>query len=118
MATATDPAINARSRTSKLAQARFRNDPLHAMQFRSALAPEVRDARPPQRPSLSDRECPLDTARARCFWHVGGTASQGLIVSYAHTEGGLTNFAACYQSIDWIQGQYGSLTSQQRQGPP
>ena len=29
---------------------------------------------PCPRPSRSDRDCPLDTASARCLWHVGGTA--------------------------------------------
>ena len=31
---------------------------------------------PASRPSRSDRECPLHTARDRCLWHVGGTASE------------------------------------------
>ena len=47
---------------------------LHAMQFRPRPPPQVRDRRPAQRPPRSDRDCPLDTARARCLWHVGGTA--------------------------------------------
>src|SRR5512133_1436733 len=29
-----------------------------------------------QRPSRSDRGCPLDTAGDRCLWHVGGTAGE------------------------------------------
>jgi len=37
---------------------------------------QVRDVRPAHRPPRSDRGCPLDTARDRCFWHVGGTADE------------------------------------------
>jgi hypothetical protein len=44
------------------------------MQFRPSPPPEVRDVRPAQRSSPSDRDCPLDTARDRCLWHVGGTS--------------------------------------------
>jgi hypothetical protein len=44
------------------------------MQFRGAKAEQVRAARPAKRSSSSDRDCPLDTARDRCLWHVGGTA--------------------------------------------
>jgi hypothetical protein len=32
--------------------------------------------RPAHWPPRSDRDCPLDTARARCVWHVGGTAGE------------------------------------------
>jgi hypothetical protein len=42
MATTTDPGDTARSRASKLAQACFRYDPMHAMQFRAALLLQVR----------------------------------------------------------------------------
>jgi hypothetical protein len=48
-------------------------DPLHAMQFRPAPLPLVRGVQPAQRPSWSDRGCPLDTAGDRCLWHAGGT---------------------------------------------
>jgi hypothetical protein len=51
-------------------------DALHAMQFRTAPPPQVRSERPAQRPSASDRDCPLDTVRARCLWHAGGTADE------------------------------------------
>ena len=51
-------------------------DPLHAMQFRPALAAQVRRVQPAQRLSPSDRDCPLDTARDRCLWHAGGTAGE------------------------------------------
>jgi hypothetical protein len=51
-----------------------RDEHLHAMQFRPALAAQVERVQPAQRLSPSDRGCPLDTARARCLWHVGGTA--------------------------------------------
>jgi hypothetical protein len=34
------------------------------------------DVRPAHRPPRSDRGCPLDTAGARCLWHVGGTAGE------------------------------------------
>ena len=46
------------------------------MQFRAAPPPQVWDRRPAQRPASSDRECPLDTARDRCLWHVGGTTGE------------------------------------------
>jgi hypothetical protein len=29
-----------------------------------------------QRRTRSDRDCPLDTARDRCLWRVGGTAGE------------------------------------------
>jgi hypothetical protein len=51
-------------------------DPLHAMQFRPASISQVASRRPAQRPSLSDRGCPLLTARDRCLWHAGGTAGE------------------------------------------
>jgi hypothetical protein len=51
-------------------------DPLHAMQFPAAAALQVRRRRPAQRPSPTDRDCPLDTARDRCLWHAGGTAGE------------------------------------------
>jgi hypothetical protein len=57
-------------------QGRSSLDLLHAMQFRTAPPPQVRSERPAQRPSASDRDCPLDTARARCLWHAGGTADE------------------------------------------
>ena len=31
---------------------------------------------PVQRPPRSDRDCPVDTAGARCLWHAGGTAGE------------------------------------------
>jgi hypothetical protein len=50
---------------------------IHAV---SASSPtEVRAARPAQPPSWSDHGCPLDTARARCLWHVGGTAGEDAV---------------------------------------
>jgi hypothetical protein len=52
------------------------SDPLHAMQVRPPPPPQVRDACQVQRPSVSDRDCPPDTARDRCLWHVGGTAGE------------------------------------------
>jgi hypothetical protein len=55
---------------------RIRRDLLHAMQFRLPPPPQVRDRRPDQRPSPSDRDCSLDTARARSFWHADGTAGE------------------------------------------
>jgi hypothetical protein len=57
-------------------------DLLHAMQCRVVLAVQVRAKRPAQRPSRSDRCCPLDTARDRCLWHVGGTPPMSTM---AHT---------------------------------
>jgi hypothetical protein len=54
-------------------QARW-SDLLHAMQFRSAQVVQVSGMCPASRPSRTDRDCPLDTARDRCLWHVGGTA--------------------------------------------
>jgi hypothetical protein len=51
-------------------------DPLHAMQFRASQVAQVRHRGPAQRPSPSDRDCPLHTARDRCLWHVGGTAGE------------------------------------------
>jgi hypothetical protein len=51
-------------------------DPLHVMQVRPPPPPQVRDACQVQRPSVSDRGCPLDTAGDRCLWHVGGTAGE------------------------------------------
>jgi hypothetical protein len=54
----------------------IRHDPLHAMRFRPPAPPQVRDRRLAQRPTWSDRECPLDTAGDRCVWHVGGTAGE------------------------------------------
>jgi hypothetical protein len=50
-------------------------DLLHAMQFRAGPLRQVRDGCSAQRPG-SDRGCPLDTARARCLWHAGGTADE------------------------------------------
>jgi hypothetical protein len=47
-------------------------DPLHAMRFRASPPLQVSGVRPAQRPSPSDRDCPLDTAGDRCLWHVGG----------------------------------------------
>ena len=44
------------------------------MQFRAPPPLQVSAVRPAHRPASSDRECPLDTARDRCLWHVGGTA--------------------------------------------
>ena len=38
--------------------------------------PRSEAVRPAQRPSPSDRDCPLDTARDRCLWHAGGTAGE------------------------------------------
>jgi hypothetical protein len=38
--------------------------------------PQVRDRRPAHRAPRSDRDCPLDAARARCLWHAGGTAGK------------------------------------------
>ena len=35
--------------------------------------PRGQRRRPAQRPSRSDRDCPLDTAGARCRWHMDGT---------------------------------------------
>jgi hypothetical protein len=46
------------------------------MQSRVAPLLQVSGQRPAQRPSRSDRECPLDTAGDRCSWHVGGTAGE------------------------------------------
>ena len=46
------------------------------MQFRPAPLPLVRGEWSAQRPSWSDRECPLVTAGDRCLWHAGGTAGQ------------------------------------------
>jgi hypothetical protein len=46
------------------------------MQCRAVLGVQVSDQRPAQRPSRSDRDCPLDTAGDRCLWHVGGTAGE------------------------------------------
>jgi hypothetical protein len=51
-------------------------DPLHAMQFRAALSTQVECLRPAERPSMSDRGRPLDTAGVRCLWHAGGTAGE------------------------------------------
>jgi hypothetical protein len=44
------------------------------MQFRPPPPPQVRDEHPVRRPSRSDRDCPLDTARDRCLRHASGTA--------------------------------------------
>jgi hypothetical protein len=52
------------------------NDPLHAMQFRPAPPPQVNGPRPVQQSCLSDRDCPLHTARDRCLWHAGGTTGE------------------------------------------
>jgi hypothetical protein len=38
--------------------------------------PQVRDVRAVQRPPRNDRDTPLDTASARCLWHVDGTAGE------------------------------------------
>jgi hypothetical protein len=54
----------------------IRHERLHAIPFRSRLSPHVRDGRPAYRPPWSDRDCLLITARARCLWHAGGTASE------------------------------------------
>jgi hypothetical protein len=54
-------------------------DPLHAMQFRAAQLVQVSGMWPASRPSRSDRECPLHTARDRCLWHVGGTPARTTI---------------------------------------
>jgi hypothetical protein len=62
-------------------------DPLHAMQFRPARPPQVSGVRPALRPSPSDRGCPLDTARARCLWHAGGTAGEDDRASYLAAVG-------------------------------
>jgi hypothetical protein len=43
------------------------------MQFRPAPLPLAGGGRSAQRPSWSDRGCPLDTAGDRCLWHAGGT---------------------------------------------
>ena len=55
----------------------IRHERLHAMQFRPAPLPLVRGGRSAQRPSWSDRECPLVTAGDRCLWHVGGRRPVG-----------------------------------------
>ena len=57
-------------------QGRCKPRPLacHAVSGFSATA--GRDGRPGQRPSLSDRDCPLRTAGDRCLWHAGGTAGE------------------------------------------
>ena len=54
----------------------FEADPLHAMQFRAVYPLQVRSVRPAHPAPRSDRECPLDTAGDRCFWHEGGTAGE------------------------------------------
>jgi hypothetical protein len=46
------------------------------MQCRAPPLAQVSGVRPAQRPSPSDRDCPLDTAGDRCLWHVGGTAGE------------------------------------------
>jgi hypothetical protein len=46
------------------------------MQFRAATASQVRSRQAVQRSSPSYRDCPLDTARDRCFRHAGGTADR------------------------------------------
>jgi hypothetical protein len=46
------------------------------MQVRGAKAAQVRAGCLAKRPSRSDRDCPLDTARALSIWHVGGTAGE------------------------------------------
>ena len=46
------------------------------MQFRAAQVVQVSRMCPPSGPSRNDRDCPLDTARARCLWHAGGTAGE------------------------------------------
>jgi hypothetical protein len=38
--------------------------------------PRLRAGRSAQRSTASDRDCPLDTARARPLWHAGGTAGE------------------------------------------
>jgi hypothetical protein len=53
-------------------------DPLHAMQFRPPPPPQVRGARPAHRPPRSNRDCPLDTARARSLRHAGGTTGESI----------------------------------------
>jgi hypothetical protein len=49
-------------------------DHIHAMQFRATQVVQLSGMYAGSRLSRSDRDCPLDTARARCLWHVGGTA--------------------------------------------
>jgi hypothetical protein len=51
-------------------------DPLHAMQFRAVSTVQVSAVRPVRRLPPSDRDCPLDTARARSLWHAGGTTGE------------------------------------------
>jgi hypothetical protein len=51
-------------------------DPLHAMQFRPPPPSQVRAVGPANRPSRSNRGCPLDTAGDRCLWHAGGMGGE------------------------------------------
>jgi hypothetical protein len=46
------------------------------MQFRPPPPPQVKEPEPSATVVSSDRDCPLDTARDRCLWHVGGTAGE------------------------------------------
>ena len=46
------------------------------MQFRPPLPLQARREWLAQRPSQSDRGCPLDTAGDRCLWHAGGTTGE------------------------------------------
>jgi hypothetical protein len=51
-----------------------RRRPLACHAVSGASVVQVSGMCPASRPSRSDRDCPLDTAYDRCFWHVGGTA--------------------------------------------
>ena len=62
MASATDPGHTARSRTRKLANARFRHDPLHAIDEPAAHAA----ARTHPLPSVSTGQHAVDIEATRC----------------------------------------------------
>jgi hypothetical protein len=51
-----------------------RLDPCMPCSFGPLPHPTSEVVHPAHRTPRSDRDCPLDTARARCLWHVGGTA--------------------------------------------
>jgi hypothetical protein len=54
----------------------IRHERLHAMQFRAALMSLVRGRACSSTILCTDRDCPLDTARARSLWHAAGTAAE------------------------------------------
>jgi hypothetical protein len=57
------------------------------MQFLGRWVAQVRSSQPAQRSCRIDRDCPLDTARARCLWHADGTAGENNAAPQPYGDG-------------------------------